>query len=210
MQSTNGKLYGVIDGKDGPFCVYRTWNQTSQASKQRKGCMMKSFTNMDLCLAWMDKEMHEVIFIPSIKRKREEAVLEVSTDGGCINNGAEDAKASCGVFFGCKDPRNIGFMLPGARQTNNRSEILSAILGVLALDKGTVFTDSMYTINSVKRGEIDTNTRVVNYDLIHLLAVALQDRPNVRLQHVKAHNGDPNNEGADKICTVVLKGNHII
>jgi ribonuclease HI len=216
------KFYAVFGGSDCLFAVYNTWDQTNRAVKGRKGCKFKRFGSMNLCLQYLKVDITNPdlkIFQEELtfkKRKRQDMVLEVSTDGGCINNGADNAKASCGVFFGIKDPRNIGFMLPGTLQTNNRSEILSATLGVLALDEGTVFTDSMYTIASVERAKkwisnTDTSiTPMVNYDLIHLLVIALQHRPKVVLKHVKAHHGDLNNEGADAICTSVLKGKHLI
>ena len=159
----------------------------------------------------------------SLERERRQIFSEtcdIYTDGGCTMNGSSDAKAGIGVFYGNGDVRNISMRLPGSKQSNNRAELLAALLGVLGTDpkqKRTIYTDSQYTIKAVtkwfpswekeisRERERNGFEKSQNWDLIHLLYTALKDRPLVKLVYVPAHTGVPGNEGADQLATAAIK-----
>ena len=79
--------------------------------------------------------------------------MNVYTDGGCDSNGAKDAKAGIGVFFGENDQRNVSKRITGL-QTNNRAE-LSAIIEALRITLNyeqdvLIHTDSEYSMKGIK------------------------------------------------------------
>lgn len=229
------KFYAVIGGQDGPLVFYDDWSTCSNAIHKRKGVKYKGMNTIEDCAAYLGVEEDYLVFIPPKKVDKRKNVsntndtLEkkkvktmdtnsVYTDGGCSMNGSTNAKAGVGVYYGVDDIRNISMRLPGSKQTNNRAELLAALLGVLGIDrdkKTTLYTDSKYTINSVTKwfpawlAECNDNDdkwrKSDNWDLIHLLYKALEDRPLVTLEYVPAHTGVPGNEGADKLATLAIK-----
>lgn len=218
------KFYAVLNGKDGPYCVYADWNRTSLAIKGLKGCRQKSFFTITECVTWLNPDggSNDVQLLltcykkPTIpKRER-----HVYTDGGCVDNGTEFAAAGVGVHVDPDDPDNanhIALPLPGEIQTNNRAELFALLLGILSTsreDDVVIHTDSKYSINAVTQWypswvqqETGGWTKTENWDLIHLVAVALTDRPNVRLEYVKAHCGIEGNESADRLATRGIEWN---
>jgi len=127
----------------------------------------------------------------------------VYTDGACSKNGAADATAGVGVFFGTDDPRNVARRLLPAEghQTNNAAE-LAAIIDALAAIKPdlaagthiTVLSDSKYSIRCAtsygakcaENGWSDPGTP--NKELVRtLFGLFGECGPNVRLKHVRAH-----------------------
>ena len=84
------------------------------------------------------------------------------------------------------------------RTTNNRMEILAVIEGLKVLPEGsevTVFSDSQYVVNTITRGW----KRNANGDLWAGLDAELVKRK-VKWRWVRAHQGDPLNEEADRVA----------
>ncbi|KAJ7116838.1 ribonuclease H-like domain-containing protein [Mycena crocata] len=137
----------------------------------------------------------------------------VYSDGACKGNGKASSVAGVGVWWGKDDPRNLAERCPGD-QTNNRAELI-AILRILETappsKRGLLIkSDSQYSIacfqdwlpNWVKNGwKNASNQPVKNAAIIKYLSAHLDARARrgqkVRLQYVKAHNGEEGNEGAD-------------
>ena len=198
-------VYAVRDGADGSFCLYDNWTQTHRASRGRR-CRMKRFHNeVDACIFLGLSSVDD----PRLQRPVAAALVVVpsgpnvvATDGGCLSVGTVDAVGGVGVFYGRDDPRNISLRLPGPGPTNNRAELLAALLGLLGFGvdaEGQILTDSQYTINAVT----DADPRC-NVDLVHLLQTALRDRPGVTLVKVPGHAGHELNEGADALATAAM------
>ncbi|EIW57571.1 uncharacterized protein TRAVEDRAFT_126501, partial [Trametes versicolor FP-101664 SS1] len=54
--------------------------------------------------------------------------VEVFTDGSCVNNGRDDARAGSGVWFGVDDPRNCSSGVPYDAQSNQTAEVYAVAL----------------------------------------------------------------------------------
>ncbi|KAF9004848.1 hypothetical protein BDZ89DRAFT_1049389 [Hymenopellis radicata] len=78
----------------------------------------------------------------------------VYTDGGCNNNGDDNAVASAGIWFGQDDPRNESLRLPEAleKPSNQLGEITGASRASVIADETedlTMLSDSMTMINAI-------------------------------------------------------------
>lgn len=135
----------------------------------------------------------------------------VYTDGCCLANGKNSAKAGIGVYWGHNHPLNVGERLQG-RQTNQRAEIQAACRALEQakeknIKKLVLYTDSKFTINGVtswvknwklngwrlKSGGQITNKE----DFVKL------DRLNAEVEvvwlHIPGHAGYRGNEEADRL-----------
>lgn len=135
----------------------------------------------------------------------------VYTDGCCLSNGKNSAKAGIGVYWGHNHPLNVGERLQG-RQTNQRAEIQAACRALEQakeknIKKLVLYTDSKFTINGVtswvknwklngwrlKSGGQITNKE----DFVKL------DRLNAEVEvvwlHIPGHAGYRGNEEADRL-----------
>lgn len=207
--------YGVKKGKDGD-AIYTNWTNANRAMHKQKGSKVRKFSDLDECRAFLGHPEMEVKEEEPPKKKHRPT--HIYTDGGCLNNGTEDARAGIGVYFGADSDQNLALRLPGPKQSNQRAELMAAWLGVMGCDPyrpgqplpepQIIHTDSKYTIKCVTDWmpawlELDEASRAMkdNWDLIHCLYVALQDRPHVSLEYIKAHAGLPGNEEADDLAT---------
>jgi len=213
------KLYGVKNGRDGPFCMYDHWTPTNLAARAMKGCKYKSFPTKEECLKWLDDPNAKIIRMADLPPAEVHTVSQVYTDGGCLDNGTPHARAGVGVYYGNKRPR-LSIPLPGQVQTNNRAELMGLLLGVLGAPRDTectINTDSKYSIRAVTELYPNETKRQqqgweepANWDLIHVIAVALEDRPLVRLKHVYGHQGHQGNEEAHQLATKGIQLNVIL
>ncbi|KAJ7103171.1 ribonuclease H-like domain-containing protein [Mycena belliarum] len=157
------------------------------------------------------------------KRKRADVSDEtgwdvVYSDGASKGNGGEHAKAGVGVWWGHDDSKNIAERCPGV-QTNNRAELI-AIVRILETTPHSkrpllIKTDSQYCRNcfeswmpkwvqnnfTTANGAPVMNELIIKYIAAHLDARARRGQQ-VRLQYVKAHNGEEGNEGADRLANI--------
>jgi ribonuclease HI len=144
----------------------------------------------------------------------------VYTDGACSNNQNRNlAVGGIGVFFGRNDPRNTSVRLPGAEQTNNRAEMMAAIMALEKSDKSKVlhlYTDSVIVYSGITlwinnwRSNGWKNAAgqpVKNKDLWLDLddLVSTRCRP-VIFRKVKGHSTDYGNEQADMLARQATKG----
>ncbi|TFL03368.1 ribonuclease H-like domain-containing protein, partial [Pterulicium gracile] len=136
----------------------------------------------------------------------------VYCDGACPNNGNPGAIAGVGVWWGGGDSRNLSERCPGP-QTNNRAELI-AIIRVLEIAPAarslTIKTDSKYCIQSIvdwlprwrtNGFKLANGKPAQNQPLIKYLDALMQNRrakgQRVELFHVRGHQGETGNEGAD-------------
>lgn len=144
----------------------------------------------------------------------------VYTDGACIHNGKENARAGFGIYFGPSDPRNVSQRVEG-KQSNQIAE-LSAIVhtyGIvkedLALGKRVVImTDSQYSIlccttYGEKCERKGWSGDIPNKELAKTAFTLYKDQPNIRLVHIKAHTGKDDihslgNEQADRLANQAI------
>ncbi|KAH7343930.1 hypothetical protein B0J17DRAFT_644566 [Rhizoctonia solani] len=130
--------------------------------------------------------------------------VNVWTDGSCLGNGKQGAKAAYAVYFGPNDPRNEAKRVPGS-QTNNMGEIFAVIRALEIVDESakklTIYSDSKYTIECLgwlpgwrRRGGMNSNNKpAAHYEMVKYMDALIQRRGGrFELVHVRAHqdNGD--------------------
>ena len=134
--------------------------------------------------------------------------LIVYTDGSCINNGSEEAKAGSGIWYGPNDPRNTAIRVPGKKQSNQIGELL-AILHAIKNTPGNqtlrICSDSKFAIEGLtkymKEWEAKDWMRVAHGPLFKCTAAWLKARTaRTVLEWVKGHAGIEGNEGADRLA----------
>lgn len=153
------------------------------------------------------------------KRKREDgdgSVLCIYTDGSCLHNGTSRARAGYGVYFGPGDERNVAAKLIEGEKTNNRAE-MAAIITALELSAShpgivEIHSDSSYCsqgitswIQNWKRNGWMTSQKTVvkNKDLWIKMDSLYNEggrKDRIKFIWVKAHNGTPGNEAADRLA----------
>ena len=131
--------------------------------------------------------------------------VTIYTDGGCIGN---PGPGGYGVVLLCDGHRkelSDGFRLT----TNNRMEILAAIIGLESLKEKcrvTLYSDSKYLVDAVMQGWAERwkkngwyrnkKERALNPDLWERMLAAC-NRHNVEFIWVKGHAGNVENERCD-------------
>ena len=108
------------------------------------------------------------------------------------------------------------------RTTNNRMELMAAIVGLEALNRPcevTLYSDSQYLVRAFNEHWIDgwikkgwkrsANEPVKNVDLWKRLLSAKQPHQ-VTFIWVKGHNGHPQNERCDRLATAAADGTGLL
>lgn len=138
----------------------------------------------------------------------EDEAVTVYTDGSCLFNGDDDAKAGSGVWFGDDDPRNISCRVPGTHQSNQAGEIFAIQKAAEATPPFAplhIISDSKYAIEGLTKhlgkwqdeGWLD----VANAKLFKAAAYQLQKRSaRTTFEWTKGHNDNEGNEGADDLA----------
>ncbi|MCL6584591.1 MAG: ribonuclease HI [bacterium] len=135
--------------------------------------------------------------------------VEIYTDGACTGN---PGPGGYGVILRYGEHRKElsgGFRLT----TNNRMEILAAIVGLEALRERCqviLYSDSRYLVDSINKRWVfrwkangwmrDKKERVPNADLWERLLKLLQLH-SVEFRWVRGHNGQAENERCDQLAT---------
>ena len=143
-------------------------------------------------------------------------VIGAASDGACSGN---PGPGGWGALIRFEDGTVKEFGGHEPATTNNRMELLG-VLKILNVLKNlpydpnlTIRTDSKYVINGLstwikgwKRNGWRTaaGKQVLNQDLWKLLDQA--GATNIRLEYVKGHSGDPDNDRVDKIAVSYSKG----
>lgn len=133
------------------------------------------------------------------------APIIVYTDGSCLHNGAQNAQAGSGIWYGHLVPRNRSLRLPGPHQSNQVGEITAVLETVKMTPLSTplhICSDSQYVIDGLTkhlptwedRGWIGISNKLP----FQATAAHLRRRSSeTTFGYVQAHNGDLGNEGAD-------------
>jgi ribonuclease HI len=143
--------------------------------------------------------------------------VTIFTDGACIKNPGPGGYAAVLLHNGKRKEISGGFRLT----TNNRMEIMAAIIGLRALKYPcavTLYTDSQYLVNSIMKGWarrwrdhgwLRTPTQKArNYDLWEqLLDVCSSHR--VKFKWVRGHAGNKENERCDTLSVQAAEGNQL-
>lgn len=134
----------------------------------------------------------------------------IYTDGACSGNPGPGGYGVVLISGRHRKEISEGFRLT----TNNRMELLAAIIGLEALKRDGIavrlFTDSQYLVNAVNNGwlfnwEAKRFAKKKNPDLwIRFLEV--YRRHQVTLIWVKGHNNNPENERCDMLAVNASKG----
>jgi len=134
--------------------------------------------------------------------------VEIFTDGACKGNPGPGGWGAL-LRMGRHEKELSG---GEASTTNNRMELLGAIMGLNALTEPcrvTLHTDSRYVIDGItkwvhgwrRNGWVNASKKPVrNAELWHDLVEAAK-RHEVTWEWVKGHNGHPENERADRLAS---------
>lgn len=133
--------------------------------------------------------------------EKKSKTIEVFTDGSCIKN-KKGIKCGYGIHFPNKEFKDVYGKLKILPETNQRAELFAILKALQIITKSNnidiiVYTDSMYSINSVtlwikewkKNGwKSSTGKSVMNQDLIKPIDEILTSyKGNIKFKHVKAH-----------------------
>lgn len=148
---------------------------------------------------------------------RELKSVTLYTDGGCIGNPGRGGYGVVLLYGQKRREISGGFRLT----TNNRMEIMAAIVGLEALRYRcdvTIYTDSQYLTQSIMKGwaarwrangwQRTQKEKAVNPDLWERL-LDLCARHEVRFEWVKGHAGNTENECCDRLSIQATEGSNL-
>ncbi|KOB71897.1 Ribonuclease H1 [Operophtera brumata] len=138
--------------------------------------------------------------------------VQVYTDGACLDNGRDGARAGIGVYWGDGHPLNTSAPVSG-RATNNTAEIQAATWAMKqAFDNGIYYlainTDSQFLMKSVTEWmprwkqvgwKLANGGPVKNERDFKELDKAM-GKLNVKWNYVQSHHGVDGNEKADQLA----------
>jgi ribonuclease HI len=126
----------------------------------------------------------------------------IYTDGACVGNPGPGGYGVILLYGNHRKELSGGFRLT----TNNRMEIMAAIVGLRALKercKVTVYTDSQYLVNAIMQGwakrwksngwRKNRKEKAMNADLWDEL-LGLCEQHDVEFVWIRGHEGNPENE----------------
>ncbi len=144
--------------------------------------------------------------------------VDIYTDGACDGNPGRGGYGVVLLEGGRRKELSQGYRLT----TNNRMELLAAVVGLEALDKPsivTLYSDSKYLINAMNQGWAmewkdsgwvrKAGKRVPNADLWARL-LALTEAHEVTFKWVKGHSGIRDNERADALSYAAIEGDKLL
>lgn len=134
--------------------------------------------------------------------------IEVFTDGSCVNNGRDDARAGSGVWFGVNDSRNCGVGVPYDSQSNQAAEIYAVAVAhrrVPPFAALHIVSDSKYVVDGFtkhlrdweRKGWLGVSNAAIFRDTVALLRTRCAP---TTFRWVKGHSGVLGNEEADKLA----------
>ncbi|HOV49002.1 MAG TPA: ribonuclease HI [Anaerolineae bacterium] len=139
------------------------------------------------------------------------------TDGAASGNPGPGGYGIILEFQGKRKELSGGYR----RTTNNRMELLAAIVGLEALKERcevTLYTDSAYLVNAINEGWAqrwrahgwmrNKNEPALNPDLWERL-LRLCEQHEVHFVWVKGHAGHPENERCDQLAQEAARGIHL-
>jgi ribonuclease HI len=139
----------------------------------------------------------------SNKTEAKQYDAQIWTDGACVFNGTQKAKAAWA--FVSNEVEEAG-LVPGLKQTNNVAEglaILNAIRWAAAAGhkKIKIHTDSQISLFNLKKPASMVKENREIFEQIELLIK--QHNLQMTYEKVLGHSGDPNNERADHLANTL-------
>jgi len=221
MTKTKKKFYAVAAGhKPG---IYTEWFGPKGAQVQVKGfagARYKGFATQNEAKEWISEQGSRTasrdLSGGKTAEEHDDTVRSVLiyTDGGAINNPGPGGYGVVIINGGMKKEFSGGFR----STTNNRMELMGAIVGLSQSDKDcriTLRTDSRYVVNGIMKGWakrwrknkwMRTKTDPAeNYDLWERLLV-LTEMYDVVFEWVKGHAGHKENERCDELAKAQSRG----
>ena len=144
--------------------------------------------------------------------------VTIYSDGACSGNPGPGGYGTVMLFGEHRKELSAGFR----RTTNNRMEMLGAIVGLEALTEPcrvTLFSDSKYLVDALTKGWIDNWQKkgwktagrkpVKNQDLWRRLLVAIDDHE-IEWRWVKGHSGDVENDRCDELAVAAYQGGNLV
>lgn len=123
--------------------------------------------------------------------------VTITADGCCLSNGGENNRAAAAAILSYQNVKRAVACFIGTA-TNQRAEIIAAALALESLREPCIVTlrsDSKYVVETMK----GTFRRKTNLDCWQRLDSAASPHE-VTYEWVKGHNGDPDQETADRIA----------
>jgi ribonuclease HI len=140
--------------------------------------------------------------------------VKLYTDGACRHNPGPGGYGVVLIYNSHRKELSGGFR----KTTNNRMEILAAIVGLEALKEPchvTLYSDSQYVVNSIKKGwaarwqangwRRNPKEKAINPDLWERL-LELCEIHKVQFEWVRGHAGHKENERCDTLATAAAQG----
>jgi ribonuclease HI len=140
--------------------------------------------------------------------------VNLYTDGACSHNPGPGGYGVVLMYDAHRKELSGGFR----RTTNNRMEILAAIVGLESLKEPcqvTLYSDSQYLVDSITKGWAirwqakgwmrNSKDKAINPDLWERL-LKLCKIHKVQFQWVRGHAGHKENERCDELATAAVKG----
>lgn len=140
--------------------------------------------------------------------------IQLYTDGACSGNPGKGGYGVILKYNGAEKVLSAGFRLT----TNNRMELLAAIVGLEALKEPCeveLYSDSKYLVDAVTKGWVygwkkkgwkkSDGKPALNVDLWQRL-LALMEVHKVSYVWVKGHAGHPDNERCDRLAVEAYGG----
>ena len=154
----------------------------------------------------------------STQKKKEEAILNVFTDGSTFNNGQKNKLqfGGIGIYFENNIFPNISESLHG-KITNNIAELKAIIIAIDFLinnnsfemnkQKINIYSDSEYTINCIvkwsktweKNGWKKRDKKEISNKELIVKLYNYYNKYNIKFIHVKAHKDKPKDKTLEKI-----------
>lgn len=136
------------------------------------------------------------------------------TDGACSGNPGKGGYGAILKYGSFEKEMSRGFV----STTNNRMELLAAIVGLEALKepcKVDLYSDSKYLVDAVNKGWVynwkkngwkkSDKKSALNVDLWERL-LSLIETHRVTFHWVKGHDGHPENERCDRLAVLAYMG----
>ena len=133
----------------------------------------------------------------------------IYTDGACIRNPGPGGYGVVRLHGEDRKELSGGY----SKTTNNRMEILAAIVGLETLKQRcqvTVYSDSKYIVDPIEKGwarkwreqgwRLTTRGKALNSDLWNRL-LSLCDSHDVKFKWVRGHSGNTENERCDQLAS---------
>lgn len=213
--------YAVKNGRR--IQIFLNWNDCSNSVKGFKNAIYKKFDTREQAENFMQDVVKEVDENKLLKFSPD---YYVYTDGGCSNNGTDNAIAGIGIFFGIDDPRNVSKQIHG-KQTNNAAELSAIIETFYIIEKDIVdgkkiaiVSDSEYAIKCVssygeKCSKKQWNIDIPNKELVRTAYDMYKDKLNITFIHIKAHTNHTDihsvgNDYADKLASMAIEQKKIV